>query len=77
MKDLFVQGYKLYVDNWYTSEKLFKYLEEDGTAGSARANRLKLPNSFKRLNYKKGNICFDEMKIFSLFAITTRKRFLF
>ena len=45
MSDLFGFGYKLYVDNWYTSEKLFRYLEESGSGacGTARANRLKIP----------------------------------
>ena len=40
MSDLFDFGCKLYVDNWYTSKKLFRYLEENGTGacGTARAN---------------------------------------
>ena len=40
MGDLFDFGYKLHVDNWYTSEELFRYLEENGTGacGTARAN---------------------------------------
>ena len=48
MQDLFGQGYKLYVDNWYTSETLFRHLEDNGTAacGTAYANRLSLPDTF-------------------------------
>ena len=50
MSDVFGKGYKLFVDNWYTSEKLFRYLEENGTAacGTARGTRLHLPKSFKK-----------------------------
>ena len=28
MADLYGKGYHLYVDSWYTSEKLFRHLEE-------------------------------------------------
>ena len=40
MSNLLDFGYKLYVDNWYTSKKLFRYLEENGTGacGTAKAN---------------------------------------
>ena len=31
MSDLYGNGYHLYVDNWYTSERLFKHLSENGT----------------------------------------------
>ena len=50
MSDLFGKDYKLFVDNWYTNEKLYRYLEENGTAacGTARANRLQLLKSFKK-----------------------------
>lgn len=43
------KGYKLFVDNWYTSEELFSYLYDNDTAacGTARKNRLKLPASLK------------------------------
>lgn len=56
MKDLFGLGYKLYVDNWYSSETLFRYLEENGTAacGTVRANRLSLPDPFKKAPLPKG-----------------------
>ena len=60
ISDLFGKGYKLYVDNWYTSEKLLKYLEESGTAvcGTARANRLQLPKSLKKEPLQKGQCRF-------------------
>ena len=50
MSDLFRKGYKLFVDNWYISEKLFRYLEENDTAAciTARTNQLQLPKSFKK-----------------------------
>ena len=50
LSDLFGKGYKLFVDNWYTSKKLFRYLEENGMAAcaTARTNRLQLPKSFKK-----------------------------
>ena len=48
MSDLFGKDYKLFVDIRYTSEKLFRYLEEKGMPayGTTRANRLQLPKSF-------------------------------
>ena len=55
MSYLFGKGNKLFVDNWYTSEKLFRYVEENGTAAccTARANRLQLPKSFKKEPFQK------------------------
>ena len=32
MSELYNKGYHVYMDNWYTSEKLFLHLEENGTA---------------------------------------------
>ena len=57
MQKLYGKGYHLYVDNWYTSEKLFDYLKRDGTAacGTARLNRLKVHPSLKRHEVKKGD----------------------
>ena len=56
MQDLYGKSYHLYVDNWYTSEKLFNHLERNGTVacGTARLNRLKVPPSLKRQEMKKG-----------------------
>ena len=60
MSDLFRKSYKLLVDNWYKSEKLFKYLEENGSAAcdTARANWLQLPKSFKNEPLQKGQYRF-------------------
>ena len=60
MCDLFGKGCQLFVDNWYTSEKLFNYIEENGTAGcgTARANQLQLPKSFKKEPLEKGQYRF-------------------
>ena len=45
LSDLLGLGYKLFVDNWYTSEALFDYLYENKTCAveTARKIRLKLP----------------------------------
>ena len=51
-KNLFGLGYKLYVDNWYTSEALFNYLYENQrcATSTARKNRMQLPKSFMNEN---------------------------
>ena len=49
MADLYGEGYHLYVDNCYTSEKLFRHLEENGTAAcsTAMGHTLTVPKSMK------------------------------
>ena len=50
MSSLYNQGYNnLYIDNWYTSEKLFWHLESEGTVacGTAMGYRLKILESLK------------------------------
>ena len=32
MSELYNKGYHVYMDNWYTSLKLFQHLESNGTA---------------------------------------------
>ena len=56
MTDLYGKGYHLYADNWYTSEKLFRHLEENGTAafGAAMGHRLTVPKSMKEESLSKG-----------------------
>ena len=41
MADLYEKGLHLYVDNWCTSEKLFRHLEENGTAACGTAMVIK------------------------------------
>ena len=57
MSDLYSNGYHLYVDNWYASERLFKLLSENGTfaCGTAIGNRLKVPQSLKEEPLEKGD----------------------
>ena len=56
MSSLYNQGYHLYIDNWYTSEKLFRHLESEGTVacGTAMGHRLKIPESLKEERLEKG-----------------------
>ena len=69
------KGYRVYVDNWYTSEPLFTYLSEYNTAacGTARKKRRKLPATFTTPNLPKGEhrfrrhenmlaVCFNDKK---------------
>ena len=60
MGDLYSNGYYLYADNWYTSERLFKHLSENGTVacGTAIGNRLKVPQSLKEEPLEKGDYAF-------------------
>ena len=60
METLLNKGYRLYVDNWYTSQELFTYLHENSTAacGTARKNRIKLPRAFTEAPLAKGEHSF-------------------
>ena len=60
MNGLLGKGYKLFVENWYTSEALFTYLHEKQTAasGTARKNRLSPPPSLKKPQLQKGEHAF-------------------
>lgn len=63
METLLGKGYHVHVEHWYTSEELFRYLYENGTAacGTARKNRIKLPASFKNSRLKEGEHQFRRM----------------
>ena len=56
MEPLLNNGYKLFVDNWYSSPNLFQYLLSKNTSacGTTRKNRLKLPASFTTQKLPKG-----------------------
>ena len=56
MADLDGKGYHLYVDKGYTSDKLFRHLEENGTAacGTAMGHRLTVPKSMREESLNKG-----------------------
>ena len=60
MSDLYRNGYNLYVENWYTSERLFKDLSENGTVacGTAIGNRLKISQALKEETLEKGDCAF-------------------
>ena len=80
LSDLLGLGYKLFVDNWYTSEALFDYLYENKTC-SVRKNRLKLPKSVTNEKLGRGQFTFrrkenmlvacyqDKKEIFQLSAM--------
>ena len=59
MSSLYNQGYHLYIDNWYTSEMLFRHLESEGTVAcvTAMGHRLKISESLKEERLEKGK-CF-------------------
>ena len=62
MGNLCSNGYYLYADNWYTSERLFKHLSENGTVvcSTAIGNQLKVPQSLKEEPLEKGDYAFRQ-----------------
>ena len=60
MGTLLNKGYRLYVDNWYTSQVLLNYLHENNTAacGTAQKNQIKLPKVFTDAPLAKGEHSF-------------------
>ena len=60
MSNLFDKGYHLYIDNWYTSEKLLNFLRDWDrvTCGAAMGNRIKVPKSLKDQPLEKGEWAF-------------------
>ena len=79
IEKLYVKGYHLYVDNWYTSEKLFDYLERDRTAAcdTARLNRLKVSPSLKRQEMKKGDHAFRRIEKLLMVCYKDKKEIYF
>ena len=60
LRNLLGLGYKLFIDNWYTSEAIFDYLYENKicAVGTVRKNQLKLPNSVTNENLDRGQFPF-------------------
>ena len=60
MSDLFDKGYHLYIDTWYTSEKLLNFLSDQDTVacGTAMGNKIKALKSLKDQPLEKGEWAF-------------------
>ena len=79
LSDLLGLGYKLFVDNWYTSEALFDYLYENKTCAveTARKIRLKLPKPVTDEKLGRGQFMFrrkENMLVVSQGIVNVRKR---
>ena len=61
MSGLFDKGYHLYIDNWYTGEKLLNFKKDCDTVacGTAMGNRIKAPKSLKDQPLEKGEWAFQ------------------
>jgi hypothetical protein len=60
LDSLMNKGYHLYVDNWYTGQELFNFLRANNTlaCGTARKNRVRLPNEMIKAPLQKGQHLF-------------------
>ena len=60
MSELYNKGYHVYMDNWYTSLKLFQHMECNGTAayGTARKDRIMPPRTLRNESLKRGENAF-------------------
>lgn len=58
MQPLLPKGYHIYVDNWYTSVTLFKYLIDHDTqaCGTIRKNRKNYPGPVSQANLKRDTL---------------------
>ena len=77
MGTLLNKGYRLYVDNWYTSQVLFNYLHENNTAacGTARKNGIKLPKFSQMPHLQKESTVFVDMMTYWLCGSMTRRKY--
>ena len=50
IEPLLDQGYHLYVDNWYTSLRLFKYLDEHETPACGTLRKNRVPRGLRDVN---------------------------
>ena len=78
-KDLLNMGYKIYVDNWYTSENLLKFLYEQGTCvvGTVKRNRLKVPATFKDEKLERGNYIFRRNEELLALKYQDKKKYMY
>ena len=73
MEDLLGFGFKLYVDNWHTSEALFRYLYENQTC---QKNHLQIYTKFtERSKAESWRILFPKKRDMLRYVIKTRKKF--
>ena len=58
MEPLLDKGYHLYIDNWYTSIPLLKFLFDHSTleCGTIRSNRKRFPDPVKNAKLKRGEV---------------------
>ena len=90
IKDLFGTGRKLFVDNFYSSENLFRLLEKNNIAAcrTLRKGRVKLPKSFTRKKLAKGEsdftrngnlivVRFHDKKVIKLISMFHRAKFVY
>ena len=63
MSELYNKGYHVYMDNWYTSFKLFQLLESNGTApcGTVRKDRIMPPRSLRNVGLSVGRLLSEEV----------------
>lgn len=68
------KGYRLYLDNWYTSVALARYLSKNqtGICGTIRKNRGKFPASFTTSKLERGSAVFVSKK--NIMAIRYKDR---
>ena len=60
MSELYNKSYHVYMDNWYTSLKLFQHLESNGTpaCGTAQRDQIMPPQSLHNESLKRGEGAF-------------------
>ena len=79
LSDLLGMGYKLFIDNLYTSEALFHYLYENKTCAveTVRKNQLKLPKSVTNKKLGRGQFTFRRKENMLVVRYQDKKDFFF
>ena len=76
MGTLLHKGYRLYEDNWYTSQVLFNYLHENNTAACGTAERIE--SSYQKRSQmphlQKESTVFGDMMTYWLCGSMTRRK---